>query len=54
MARGSQIFFDFFSAGRGLVVRHLHGHRVFGVANVTVVWRIPDGIDEQRRRRQRD
>jgi len=35
MARGSQVFFDFFAFW--LVVRHLHGHGVFGVADVTVV-----------------
>lgn len=29
-------------------------HRVFGIADVTVVRRVPYGIDEQRRRGQRD
>lgn len=51
----SQVFL-FFAVLRGdtaFVLRHGHGRGVFGVADVTVLRRVPNGIDEQRVRGQR-
>lgn len=50
MAQASQVLFVVIRP----VVRRRCRHRVFGIADVAVVRRVSDGIDEQRRRGQRD